>query len=401
MVLSENFAYSGTSQNFDRDSYATLAEMKAVKTKKMPSIFHATCEETGKLYIYNKTNADDEILGKWREVGSGSISGELGSTTGASSLVAKKEVRTHTLLDEWKPNEGNTQFKIPVSSTAQFVMNETETGIEILLTNENGNQKAINELGITLLEEVAYSVVHKNFVYIIHPTMENGTTFKCVIIPINTETMEVSPSFDITQYFGEVSSSDIHESVFDIVIKKATFQPAMCGMVLPEDVPTIGFIGTNTYINLSTMEVNNRDTAFGNNWYVLTKNDRWIELSGTAFNGDGFYCTNGRYSSVEDAALGVPAYEYIVNPETDQIERQLFYVDAPVFGMHNNNSLVYLDGGAVKEVAFADIVYSNYESAFGTVDKDGNPIDFSTMYIISGETYKSNLYLMGGYYQRE
>lgn len=72
MELNENFAYSGTKQNFDRDSYATLAEMKAVKTKKMPSIFHATCAETGKLYIYNKTNTDDEILGKWREISSGS-----------------------------------------------------------------------------------------------------------------------------------------------------------------------------------------------------------------------------------------------------------------------------------------------------------------------------------------
>ena len=317
----------------------------------------------------------------------------------ASSLVAQREKRTHTLLDEWKPTSDNSVYKVPVSSTAQFVMNTTNG--EILLTNENGNQISVKELGITLLEEVAYSIVHRNFVYIIHPTMENGTTFKCVIIPINTNTMEVSPSFDITQYFGQVSSSDFHESVFEVVIKKATFQPAMCGMVLPEDVPTIGFIGTNTYINLSTMEVNNRDTAFGNNWYVLTKNDRWIELSGTAFAGDGFYCTNGKYSSVEDAALGVPASDYIVNPETDQIDSQLFYVDAPVFGMHNNNSLVYLDGGAVKEVAFADISFGNYESVFGTVDKDGNPIYFSTMYIISGETYKSNLYLMGGYYPRE
>lgn len=319
----------------------------------------------------------------------------------ASSLVAQKEVRTHTLLDEWKFNEQNPIAKIPVSSTAQFVIaDDVETG-DILLTNENGNQISVKELGITLLGEVSYSIVHRNFVYIIRPTMENGSTFKCVIIPINTETMEVSPSFDITQYFGQVSSSDFHENVFEVVIKKATFQPAMCGMVLPEDIPTIGFIGTNTYINLSTMEIKTRDTAFSANWYVLTKNNRWIELSGTAFEGNGFYCTNGKYSSVEDAALGVPASDYIVNPETDQIDSQLFYVDAPVFGMHNEDNLVYLDGGAVKEVAFADISFSNYESAFGTVDKDGNPIDFSTMYIISGETYKSNLYLMGGYYPRE
>ena len=69
--------------------------------------------------------------------------------------------------------------------------------------------------------------------------------------------------------------------------------------------------------------------------------------------------------------------------------------------MHNNDNLVYLDGGAVKEVAFADIRYGNYESIFGTVDKDGNPIYFSTTVIYSGEAYKSNLYLMGGYYPRE
>ena len=401
MVLSENFAYSGTSQNFDRDSYATLAEMKAVKAKKMPSIFHATCEETGKLYIYNKTNTDDELLGKWREVGSGNISGELGSDSRVSSLVAQREARTHTILDEWKFNEENPIFKIPVSSTAQFVIpDDVQITPEILLTNENGNQKVVNELGIATQDEVIFSVAHKNFVYIIHPTLENGTTYKCVVIPINTNTMEVSPSFDITQYIGEVSSSDIHESLVEPLFSRIVIHPLACGMVLPDDVPTIGFVGTNNYLDLSTMEIKTRDTAFSSNWCVLSKNNRWIELPGYIVDNN-FYCTNGKYSSVEDAALGVPASDYIVNPETGQIEKQLYYVDAPVFGMHNEDNLVYLDGGAVKEVAFADISFSNYESIFGTVDKDGNPVSFSQTYIYSGEAYRTNLLLYYGYYPRE
>ena len=103
MVLSENFAYSGTSQNFDRDSYATLAEMKAVKAKKMPSIFHATCEETGKLYVYNKTNTDDEILGTWREVSSGSINGGNADTVNnhtVNSDVPENAVFTDTVYDD-------------------------------------------------------------------------------------------------------------------------------------------------------------------------------------------------------------------------------------------------------------------------------------------------------------
>lgn len=319
----------------------------------------------------------------------------------ASSLVCKKEIVNATLLDEWKPNADNTLYKVPVSSTAQFVINTTNG--EIQLVNENGNQSKVSDLGVTA-EGAAYSVVHGNFVYVIKPTMENGSTFKCVIIPINTNTMEVSPSLDITQYFGEVTSSDFSPSIWENVIQlKATYQPALYGPVLSEDVPTIGFIGTNTYVNLSTMEVNTRDTAFGNNGYVLTKNNRWIELSGSVFSGENYYCTNGRYSSVEDAALGMPACQYVLDPDTNKISRQMFYVDAPLFGIHNSHNLIYLDGGTIKEVAFTDIPgYSRYESTFGTVDKDGNPVKLGPQYIImSNSNSKSNLYLMGGYYPRE
>ena len=79
MKITENFEYIGTSQNFERDSYATLAEMKAVVDKRMPDIFTATCKETGKFYIYNKSNEIDETLGKWREVSSGASSGNSGT----------------------------------------------------------------------------------------------------------------------------------------------------------------------------------------------------------------------------------------------------------------------------------------------------------------------------------
>ena len=319
----------------------------------------------------------------------------------ASSLVAQREVRTHTLLDEWKPNEVNPIWKIPVSSTAQFVVKDIDTDVKILLTNENGNQISVKELGVASQDEVVFSVAHKNFVYIIHPTLENGTTYKCVVIPINTNTMEVSPSFDITQYLGEISSGDIGEGLVEVLFSRTVLQPLAFGMVLPDDVPTIGFVGTNNYLDLSTMEIKTRDTAFSSNWCVLSKNGNWIELPGYLDDYNNFYCTNGKYSSVEDAALGVPASDYIVNPETDQIEKQLFYVDAPVYGMHNEDSLVYIDGGAVKEVAFADIGYSNYESIFGTVDKDGNPICCAQTIIYSGEVYKTSLFLYYGYYPRE
>ena len=88
MKITENFEYIGTQQNFERDSYLTLAEMKAVVDKRMPDIFTATCKETGKFYIYNKNNEIDETLGKWREIGIDG--GDYVTKTYVDTEIAKK-----------------------------------------------------------------------------------------------------------------------------------------------------------------------------------------------------------------------------------------------------------------------------------------------------------------------
>ena len=68
-----------------------------------------------------------------------------------------------------------------------------------------------------------------------------------------------------------------------------------------------------------------------------------------------------------------------------------------------SSSLVYSDGGTIKEVKFSDIPgYSTYEDNFGTVDKDGIPVHFGSLFtIMSNSSSRSNLYLMGGYYPRD
>ena len=116
MKITENFTYIGTQQNFERDSYTTLAEMKAVVDKRMPDIFTATCKETGKLYIYNKNNEVNETLGKWREV---SIDGddyvtktyldtELANKAGVISIPSRVSELT---------NDSNYQTAEQISST--------------------------------------------------------------------------------------------------------------------------------------------------------------------------------------------------------------------------------------------------------------------------------------------
>ena len=68
LSFSDNIGYSGSRNNFERDYYATVADMVAVKKTRMPTMFIAMCGETGKAYLYNKSNEVDETLGLWREL---------------------------------------------------------------------------------------------------------------------------------------------------------------------------------------------------------------------------------------------------------------------------------------------------------------------------------------------
>ena len=116
MKITENFTYIGTQQNFERDSYATLAEMKAVVDKRMPDIFTATCKETGKFYIYKKNNEVDETLGKWREL---SIDGDdyVTKTYVDTEIAKKADITSIPSKISELVNDSNYQTAEQISST--------------------------------------------------------------------------------------------------------------------------------------------------------------------------------------------------------------------------------------------------------------------------------------------
>lgn len=66
--MADHFVLKKRAQNFERDSFLTLQEMRDFNTNFIPDIFTATCKETGKFYIFNIDNDFDQVLGKWREV---------------------------------------------------------------------------------------------------------------------------------------------------------------------------------------------------------------------------------------------------------------------------------------------------------------------------------------------
>lgn len=83
MALSflDNVDYRGKKPNFTRDLFETLSDMKSFSELYLPDMFIACCKETGKLYLFNRENDFDTILGRWREYSGGDAAAGTGVLT--------------------------------------------------------------------------------------------------------------------------------------------------------------------------------------------------------------------------------------------------------------------------------------------------------------------------------
>ena len=66
LLIGDNFSYNGKKPNFERDSFETLAALKAFAEANIDNGHIAYCAETNKHYIFNNSNSDDATTGKWR-----------------------------------------------------------------------------------------------------------------------------------------------------------------------------------------------------------------------------------------------------------------------------------------------------------------------------------------------
>lgn len=120
MIVKESLENNTINPDFTRSMFKTIADMKAVPKKSMPYVYIATCKETGKAYIYNKSADIDETLGLWRELGAGNTSSGSGSDSGSGISVDEvknliKAAMTHTMYQFDTLPDGNIdgiEFKI-------------------------------------------------------------------------------------------------------------------------------------------------------------------------------------------------------------------------------------------------------------------------------------------------
>ena len=285
MVLSENFTYSGTSQNFERDSYATLAEMTAVKAKKMPSIFHATCEETGKLYIYNKANSDDEILGKWREVGSGSINGGNADTVNnhtVNSDVPENAVFTDTVYDDTDiraelaekadaaaiPNKVSDLNNDSNYQTAEQVNNIVTVEIAKVVSDAPENLNTLKEMS-------DWIAGHENDASAMNSAISNNKTS---IKTLQTNVSNINTSLD-----GKLNKTFIGDDVGNKVL--STDENG--NVVLKDNDSNEGTAETTSYTNANYPDYTNVDLAlnalFNKVYYVKPTCSLSVDKQGGTF----------------------------------------------------------------------------------------------------------------------
>ena len=285
MVLSENFTYSGTSQNFERDSYATLAEMTAVKAKKMPSIFHATCEETGKLYIYNKANSDDEILGKWREVGSGSINGGNADTVNnhtVNSDVPENAVFTDTVYDDTDiraelaekadaaaiPNKVSDLNNDSNYQTAEQVNNIVTVEIAKVVSDAPENLNTLKEMS-------DWIAGHENDASAMNSAISNNKT--------SIETLQTNVSNINTSLDGKLNKTFIGDNVGNKVL--STDENG--NVVLKDNDSNEGTAETTSYTNANYPDYTNVDLAlnalFNKVYYVKPTCSLSVDKQGGTF----------------------------------------------------------------------------------------------------------------------
>lgn len=118
LLIGDNFNYQANKPNFERDSFETLAAMKAYPETSIDDGHVSYCAETDKHYKYLSSNTVDGTTGKWREFKTGASMPE-GGTTG--QVLTKTEDGY-----DWQ----DPQATFPEGGTAGQVLKKTSSGVK-------------------------------------------------------------------------------------------------------------------------------------------------------------------------------------------------------------------------------------------------------------------------------
>lgn len=156
LKIGDNFSYQGKKPNFDRDSFDTLAAMKAFPETSIDEGHISYCKEDGKNYQYKAANSIDGTTGKWREFSSGS---------GGDAYIIDYITANEGTITEKQYNEIVEAYtnNIPIYIFMYYIkfypfMITSKNGISLLIS------EGINVTYIYITSNYLYSVISHSFI---------------------------------------------------------------------------------------------------------------------------------------------------------------------------------------------------------------------------------------------
>lgn len=215
MALSflDNVDYRGKKPNFTRDLFETLSDMKSFSELYLPDMFIACCKETGKLYLFNRENDFDVVLGRWRE-----FSGDVIAGTG---------VLTNSI--EFKTNVGGIEEGtiFPIGTSIELILEQLSGKIYLsdslfyygVLNNKEDN---INLDDLSSIESSGLATVKitSDNQYIVFVSEKVVTEIKDSLgLPNNSEFTETQKMINEKSYYVYTSNNLITCADFAYIIK--------------------------------------------------------------------------------------------------------------------------------------------------------------------------------------
>ena len=140
----DQFDLRAKKQNFQRDAFETIADMKAFSENYLPPIFDAYCYEDGLKYRYNASNDEDETTGKWRVIGEGG-GGDLSSYYTKNQVnallddkvdvVSGKDLSTNDFTDAYKQQIDDNESAIETLNGDSTVVGSVDSKVATAYAN--------------------------------------------------------------------------------------------------------------------------------------------------------------------------------------------------------------------------------------------------------------------------
>ena len=279
-----------------KQEFATILEMKNFDTSWLGNTAMATCDEDGKLYVYNVNNTENDTTGKWRVVATGGGGGAntadeveyLNDTVGSATV----EEALNKLISDYyyvtptvtsftaSPNGGTFEIGSTITAPITFNWNYNKDIITQTLTD------------CTLADETVRTATYNTDI------SSNKTFTLQASDGKNNVSKNISYSFTNKVWYGSAAEGT-YDDTFILGLSNGKLQTSKSGTY------TVTVADREYFFIAMPQSYNNADVLVGNIGGFSTEFGKVATINHTNANG---YATNYNIYKSTNASLGAISF---------------------------------------------------------------------------------------------